>query len=199
MKTEQEFKEWSELVKQYHPKADNTVLKFIFDFLNMQYAPHDTRRSDTIVDGIYTQFANGYCYYFAQMLQTAFHRGEICWAAPFGHIVWLDDNNVAYDISGCNDSECQYYIPVFMLGDMLKDFLHIPDDNYNASDQEIANAILEWEYIINTPDDVKDDILKTDVRTLDLFEAFKWLEKKKDLSSDVALAKQKYLKRKYNL
>lgn len=199
MKTEQEFKEWSELVKQYHPKADDTVLKFIFDFLNMQYAPHDTRRSDIIVNGIYTQFANGYCYYFAQMLQTAFHRGEICWTAPFGHIVWLDDNNVAYDISGCNDSECQYYIPVFMLGDMLKDFLHIPDDDYNASEQEIANAILEWEYIINTPDDVKDDILKTDVRTLDLFEAFKWLEKTKDLSSDVALAKQKYLKRKYNL
>ena len=75
MKTEQEFTEWSELVKRYHPKADDTVLKFIFDFLNMQYAPHDTRQSDTIVDGIYTQFANGYCYYFAQMLQTAFHRG----------------------------------------------------------------------------------------------------------------------------
>lgn len=199
MKTEQEFKEWSELVKRYHPKADDTVLKFIFDFLNMQYVPHDTKRSDIIVDGIYTQFANGYCYYFAQMLQTAFHRGEICWVAPFGHIVWLDDNNVAYDISGCNDSECQYYIPVFMLGDMLKDFLHIPDDDYNASEQEIANVILEWEYIINTPDDVEDNILKTDVRTLDLFEAFKWLEKTKDLSSDVALAKQKYLKRKYNL
>lgn len=66
------------------------------------------------------------------------------------------------------------------------------------TEQEIPNVILKWEYIINTPDNVEDDNLKN-IRTLDSFEAHKWLEKTKDLSSDIALAKQKYLKQKYGL
>lgn len=144
------FETWLERVKTRHPKANETVLRFIFDFVNSQTSINNNDATTSPADIIYNQFANGYCYYFAQMLQIAFKRGEICWAAPLGHIVWVDDNNVAYDISGCNESECQYYIPIDMLGDMIKDFTHIPGDVYNASEQEIASVIVKWEEIIHT-------------------------------------------------
>lgn len=53
---------------------------------------------------IWQTFTAGYCYYFAVMLKDAFQRGEICWCAPYGHICWVDDNGVPYDISGVCDS-----------------------------------------------------------------------------------------------
>lgn len=141
------FETWFKRIKLHHPKADETVLHFIFDFLNLQTPIYSITNPTTTdpADILYNQFANGYCYYFAHMLKIAFQRGEICWAAPLGHIVWMDTNNVAYDISGCNDSECQYYIPTSMLGDMIKDFTHVPGDEYNASEQEIASVIIKWE------------------------------------------------------
>lgn len=146
------FETWFERIKIHHPKADETVLRFIFDFLNLQTPMYSITNPTTTdpADILYNQFANGYCYYFAHMLKIAFQRGEICWAAPFGHIVWMDTNNVAYDISGCNDSECQYYIPISMLGDMVKDFTHVPGDTYNASEQDIASVIVKWEEMQKT-------------------------------------------------
>ena len=140
------FETWFERIKIQHPKADETVLRFIFDFLNLQTPMYSITNPTTTdpADILYNQFATGYCYYFAHMLKIAFQRGEICWAAPLGHIVWMDTNNVAYDISGCNDSECQYYIPTSMLGDMIKDFTHVPGDEYNASEQEIASVIVTY-------------------------------------------------------
>ena len=53
--------------------ADKQVLSFINDF----------REDDK---SIRQKFCAGYCYYFAVMLKDAFHRGEICWCAPLGHI-----------------------------------------------------------------------------------------------------------------
>jgi hypothetical protein len=145
------FETWFERIKIRHPKADKIVLRFIFNFLNLQTPMNNNNNTTTSpADIIYKQFASGYCYYFAHMLQLAFKRGEICWAAPLGHIVWVDTNNVAYDISGCNESECQYYIPISMLGDMIKDFTHVPGDAYNASEQEIASVIVKWEEMLHT-------------------------------------------------
>lgn len=75
--------------------ADKDVISFIEGFLG----DHEI---------IWQTFTAGYCYYFAVMLKDAFQRGEIRWCAPYGHICWVDDNGVPYDISGVCDSECGF-------------------------------------------------------------------------------------------
>ena len=91
-------KDWIKKVKSVHPKSDEQVLQFIYDFRTMQ-------KSEAAEAAIYTQFESGYCYYFAHMLKLAFKRGEVCWAAPYGHMVWVDDDGVPYDISGVDYSD----------------------------------------------------------------------------------------------
>lgn len=108
--------------------ADKEVLTFIDDFLENN-------------DIIWKKFRAGYCYYFAVMLKDAFQRGEICWCAPYGHICWLDDNGVPYDIEGVCDSECDFYIPVSYISEGLADFKHIPGKEFGASKEYIENAI----------------------------------------------------------
>jgi hypothetical protein len=78
-------------------------------------------------DAIYNLFACGYCYYFAVMLKDAFKRGEVCWHKGFSHIVWLDDNNVAYDIGGVfDDYDDGDLVPASELGDELTSFKKTP-------------------------------------------------------------------------
>ena len=108
--------------------ADKEVLTFIDDFLENN-------------DIIRKKFRAGYCYYFAVMLKDAFQRGEICWCAPYGHICWVDDNGVPYDISGVCDSECDFYIPVRYIPEGIADFKHIPHKAFNASKEYIETAI----------------------------------------------------------
>ena len=54
-------KDWIKKVKSVHPKSDEQVLQFIYDFRTMQ-------KSEAAEEAIYTQFESGYCYYFAHML-----------------------------------------------------------------------------------------------------------------------------------
>lgn len=107
---------------EYH-NADESVLRFIAQF---------TFWNDDKNDIIYHQFAGGYCFYFAHILKLAFGRGEPKLAAPFGHIVWEDENGVAYDIGGvCYDYEV--LIPLDALGEGIEDFMHVPGKNgYNT-------------------------------------------------------------------
>lgn len=121
--------------KKYNPKADEQVLGFIADFLWHQPSAAESMSS---------QFLSGYCYYFAVMLKTAFGRGEICWAAPYGHIAWVDDNNVPYDAGGVCISDCEDYIPISYIREGIKDFKHIPGVDFNASDTFVLNAIEEY-------------------------------------------------------
>lgn len=116
---------------------DKTVLLFIVDVL----AAVPKKESEDI---IYTFFHSGYCYYFAVMLKEAFQRGQVCWCAPYGHMCWLDDNGVAYDIGGICDSECEFYIPVSYINEGLSDFLHIPGKAFNASKEYISQAIEKY-------------------------------------------------------
>lgn len=198
MKTEQDFNTWMSLIKKQHLEADKDVLQFIYNFNNMQYNSSDKKKSDIIIEGIYNQFANGYCYYFASILKTAFNRGEICIAAPFGHIVWVDENNVPYDICGCNDSECDFYIPVFMLGDMLKDFKHVPNDEHNTTSDEITALMTEWSNVVYTYHN-SDKLRDANVICMTKEEATKWLNDTTNIDNDnVVKAKRKYLKLKYN-
>ena len=60
------------------------------------------------------------------MLKTAFNRGDICWHRNRAHIVWRDDNGVAYDISGVfyDYEEGDLLSVENSLGNLLVDFKH---------------------------------------------------------------------------
>lgn len=146
------FEEWAKGIKTIHPKANDTVLKFIWDFRSMQ-------KNEKAEEMLWNQFECGYCYYFAHMLQAAFCRGEVCWAAPYGHIVWVDENDIPYDISGVCESETDDFIPEYMMGDSVYDFKHIDGIAPDTTEQEIAKMVLDWQ-------DVKSDKFGGDVTKL---------------------------------
>lgn len=116
-----------------YENADPQVLGYIFD------AAHHC--GDENEDVIHNFFRRGYCYYFAHMLQLAFRRGTVCVAAPLGHFVWMDENQIPYDIEGVNESECEAYIPEEFMGDMVKDFLRVKGDYHNTTAEEIEDLI----------------------------------------------------------
>ena len=82
-------------------------------------------------------FSQGYCYYFAIMLKDAFNRGEVCMTYDHKHVVWIDDDNVAYDINGMfgwypdTANKDNYWdgllIPVEKIPKYIESFKHIPD------------------------------------------------------------------------
>lgn len=103
----------------------------------------------TFIDNIYQGkedirrlFRCGYCFYFACILKEAFQRGEICWAAPFGHIVWKDIDDTAYDIEGEYCGEAFYFIPISYLGDLVEEFRHIPEKEYPIATREDLVSII---------------------------------------------------------
>lgn len=121
--------------KNRYPNADKDVLKFITDFNYHTTINNDER------EVLRKQFRCGYCYYFAVILKEAFNRGTICWCAPFGHICWMDDDGIPYDIEGVNESDCDYYILVSYIKEGLADFMHVPNKVFNASEEYIQDAI----------------------------------------------------------
>lgn len=78
-------------VKQF-PEADKSILEFI----TTVYCHGGTGHSAGIIHDL---FRAGFCYYFAKMLENAFPGGEVCWAAPYSHIVY-NYNGICYDIEG---------------------------------------------------------------------------------------------------
>lgn len=121
------------------------VLKFIDDFKNHSNIPYEIERL----------FRSGYCYYFAHILKDAFNRGEVCWCAPLGHIVWTDTDGVSYDIEGINNSECLEYIPIKYMGDTINDFKRT-DKSFNASKSDIIQIIKNYYEDINKTFDEND-------------------------------------------
>lgn len=101
------------------------VLQFIADIAFF------CRDSDNAID---TLFRAGYCYYFAAMLRIAFHRGQICHAYPNSHIVWVDDDSIAYDITGI----CMDYgelIPITGYSSALNGFRHVPGEQVLGNEE----------------------------------------------------------------
>ena len=79
-----------------------------------------------IVNQIFDHYRSGYCWHFAHTLLDTFERGTVCWTAPQPHMVWVDTDNIPYDISGMyHDCNTFYYIPEKYLGDFAKTFRHI--------------------------------------------------------------------------
>lgn len=101
------------------------VLNFINDIYDSQ--PKENG------EAIRRLFHSGYCYYFANMLKIAFGRGTVCLAYPFGHVVWLDTDGIAYDIEGVTISEYEKLVDIDCLPELKYSFMHIrglnsPDD-----------------------------------------------------------------------
>lgn len=128
-------KEFMSTFTAQYPKSDEIVLMFIATFL--------TAAGTDQTEVIRKTFRAGYCYYFVLMLYDAFPDGEICWAAPFGHIVYVNDK-IAYDIEGVYEGEAEMFITVKRLGEAINDFRHIDGLSYNITEQEIAQIMLEW-------------------------------------------------------
>lgn len=104
--------------------SNKDVITFISDFLYKK-TPHVSDGDSS--DVIYQLFGCKYCYYFACILKIAFNRGDVCWHKGHGHIVWRDDNGVAYDIGGVfEDYGDGDLIPVETIGTIVDDFKHLP-------------------------------------------------------------------------
>lgn len=117
--------------------ADETVARFIADVL-LADGPRGS-------ESIRTLFRAGYCYYFAHILRLAFDRGQVCWTAPYGHFVWVDDNGNPYDVEGLYVGEATHFVPEGYLGDAVNDFRHMPGLCHGTSDEEIKRMINEYE------------------------------------------------------
>ena len=79
------------------------------------------------IDSLYDVFENGYCYYFANILNLAFPAlGRVVWIRNRGHIVWQSNfSGICYDISGIYvDYKDGDLVEVGRLGNLLKDFQH---------------------------------------------------------------------------
>jgi len=113
-------------------RSNSYVIRFINQFKTLF---KELTISET--NAIGKVFRNGYCYYFAIMLKDAFNRGEVCMTYDHKHVVWMDDDNVAYDIDGMfgwfpeTANKDNYwnglFIPVEKLPNYIKSFKHIPD------------------------------------------------------------------------
>lgn len=123
---------------QYHPKANYRILQFIETF--RRGAGSNPANQEIIR----TLFRAGYCYYFAIMLKDAFPEGEICWAAPFGHIVFVY-NDIPYDIEGVYCGEAEDFIPIRYMGETINDFRHVPGITCNATEQQIAQIMVQYQ------------------------------------------------------
>lgn len=103
------------------------IIKFIADFVYLDD------------QDVHNRFKNGYCYYFAKMLSTAFPGGYIAWAVPFGHLVYMY-NQVPYDIEGVYTGEATEFIPEIFLGEAINDFKHNGHD-FNATQAQLDKII----------------------------------------------------------
>lgn len=122
---------------EWNPDADPQVIGFIANFVW-----HKVHNQDEY-EMLRALFMDGYCYYFAHMLQQAFQRGKVCICAPFGHFVWMDDD-IPYDIEGVSTSEAEYYIPEHYLGETVQDFLQIPNIVHRTTEDEIQQIMDDY-------------------------------------------------------
>ena len=133
-------------------------------------------------------FGNGYCYYFALMLKEAFQRGELKWHRNHSHIVWMDINGISYDIYGpfkdYNDGDL---VSISVLGELIKDFKHIPYTIYFSEDFEkeadkynISSSYLVKKIYMNIIPKEEYDDTKTVIELVKLF----W-ENQKDIKEKI--------------
>lgn len=95
---------------------------------------------ETYDEVMYPLFTSGYCYYFANMLKSAFDVGTLCLCYPYGHIVYMKDY-VPYDITGKYEGEEELFIPIKYLDkEDLENFKHI-SDKINKKTKEYTESV----------------------------------------------------------
>lgn len=115
------------------PTADKNVLTFIANFVF-----HSDAKSTINL------FSQGYCYHFATILKSIYQKGEVCWVAPYSHLIWLY-NDVPYDINGVYSGESRTFIPEEFLGSQINDFTHIPNNqNYSTTKKDVDAIIFRY-------------------------------------------------------
>lgn len=128
-----------------NPGADPIILQFIEEVNShsVYSIDCDEKIKEAQHRAVHDLFRCGYCFYFAHMLKIAFPDGEVCWCAPYGHIVFVKDN-IPYDIEGVYNGEAEYFIPEIYLVDCIKDFLHIPGKSHITEQTEIDKIIKNY-------------------------------------------------------
>ncbi len=100
--------QWITRTLKRFPKARRDVLTFI-DKVNAFSSPEERKCFSTSIEKLFT---NGFCYYFALMLHDAF-GGTIVWHKGYKHILWMDENDIVYDIFGVYDGDIkENFIPI---------------------------------------------------------------------------------------
>ena len=140
-KIEEKKKKWLNFYKE-NDKYKNVNMQVLEFIAEITFFPNLDCTSDGCIDHL---FLNGYCYYFAQILNTAFPGGTICWSVDRCHIVWLDgtdlENDIAYDITGVYE-DYEELRPVLYLGTTLIDFLH-NGEKWKSNDEEFEKYCKE--------------------------------------------------------
>ena len=109
---------------------------------------HDKATEDSEEDSLYNVFENGYCYYFAQILNLAFPAlGNVFWIRNRGHIVWQSRfSHICYDVSGIYvDYKDEDLVEVARLGNLLKDFQHT-NSVYSSWNPEFEEWCKEYNF-----------------------------------------------------
>ena len=125
----------------------NEVEKFILKFRGDTEDRISDDKRDEIITLTMNKYTNGYCYYFAKILQAAFQRGDVVILAPHSHLVWRDIDGKLYDITGevnerdYEEFECQ--IEEEYLGDHLKNFLQREGYTHNTTKEDVKQLIQE--------------------------------------------------------
>ena len=100
------IEEWINSQLEHYPGCNKEILSFIYRIGN--YKGIQRINDDYTVDAIYNLFSNGYCFYFAKMLEMAF-EGKAVWLYKRSHIVFQTPDKICYDIWGvfidCVNSE----------------------------------------------------------------------------------------------
>lgn len=135
-------KTWEEKMMTINPKANPAILTFIWKFVD--HTGGGARARQTVI----SLFESGYCYYFAKMLEDNFD-GELMWVKNVGHVVFMAENGVAYDISGVYyDYDETDLVPMSILGDAVEIFKHGPVE-FSMTEEDILTKQVEAEARLN--------------------------------------------------
>ena len=138
------YSEWVQTTLEKFPEANPEVLEFI-----------ETVGSwNTTKDTEYEQspehlFSNGLCWYFAKMLQENF-GGEVMWHKFYSHIVWLSEDNIAYNAHGVFEDYGEgELLPVSVLSEteqkVFRHIGHFTDEKVLKAQLETCYNVLEYE------------------------------------------------------
>lgn len=108
-------------------KEEREEVEKVLSFIGGMHDVATYNFEEDSIDSLYDVYENGYCYYFANILNLAFPAlGRVVWIRNHGHIVWQSNfSGICYDISGIYvDYEDGDLVEVARLGNMLKDFQH---------------------------------------------------------------------------